>query len=314
MDKRRWAFLFRLLISVALIGGLAYYAGSAAVVERLRSIHWSTLVLAVLILATSFVFVTPRWALILDAFGHRIRARLLVGSVLLGFLFNQLLPTAVGGEVVRIWRARQLGVPVDLAIYSILIDRASGVFVSLAGAALLLPFASPLHGKGTLGWILNAAAILGVVGCAALWWINWITSPRSPFLARLHMSLSKIWDGLEALFGNPAKMASVLALACINQGLLVATIWLFGSNWDLGLSLVDFALITSMSTLAATLPLSFAGWGIREGALVYLFGLYDVPPDVALAISILYGIAQSIAAAPGVLLLLGGGFKETSAE
>ncbi len=310
MNKRRCSLLFRLLLSAILIGALAHHAGSEAIVERVRSVPWYTLVSAIVILGTSFLFVTPRWTLILAAFGHRVRVRDLTGSVLVGFLFNQLLPTAVGGEVVRIWRARQLGVSLDIAIYSVVVDRASGVFVSLVWAALLLPFASPLSGKGSLGWILNAVALLGVLGATVLWSIKRMSPPRSPILAQFQTSVSKIWTGLDAIVGSPGRLFSIAALACINQGLLVATVWLFANSLNPGLNLADIALITFVSTVAATLPLSFAGWGIREATLVYLFSLYGVSPDIALAISILYGVSVAIAAAPGALFLIPG-FKQS---
>lgn len=310
MTRQRWGLVLRLLFSAILIGALARYAGSEAIVERLKSVPAYALVLAILLIATSFLFVTPRWTIILAAFGYRVRVRDLTGSVMVGFLFNQLLPTAVGGEVVRIWRARQLGVPLDVAIYSVLIDRASGVLVSLGWAAILLPFANPLSGKGSLGWILNAVAILGVAGGAVLWAIHRMPQPSSPALARLKTSVSKIWVSLDAIAGSPGKLVSVTVLACINQSLLVASVWLFASSFNLGLSLVDIALITFVSTVASTLPLSFAGWGIREAALVYLFSLYGVPPDIALAVSILYGVSIAIAAAPGALALIAG-FKQS---
>jgi uncharacterized protein (TIRG00374 family) len=296
-----------------LIAALAYHIGSTAILARLGSVHWHTVALAVLALATSFLFVTPRWTLVLRAFGYRVRARRLAGSVLLGFLFNQLLPTAVGGEVVRVWRARQLGVPLDVAIYSVIVDRASGVFVAFAGAMLLLPLARPHHGQDTLFWILMSIVIAGAIGGVILLAISRMELSRLPVPTRLHQSLLKGSDSLHALIRTPWATACLLTFACVNQGLPIVTIWLFGSDLNLGLGFADIALITMISTLAATLPLSFAGWGIREGALVYLFGLYDVTPSVALAVSILYGVAQTIAAAPGALLLLGR-FKQPSSE
>lgn len=313
MDKKRWSLLLRSILSIALIAALAYHVGSAAILSRLASVQWHTVVLAVLILTTSFLFVTPRWRMILDAFGHRIPARQLVGSVLLGFLFNQLLPTAVGGEVIRIWRTRQLGVPLDVSIYSVLVDRASGVMAAFGGALLLLPFAQPREGYGTLMALLALVATAGAFGCIVLLVIGRVEAARSPIPTRLHQSLQTASSSLRALLGQPAAGAGILLFACINQGLPVATIWLFGRDLGLGLNAIDIAFVTLISTLSATLPLSFAGWGIREGALVYLFGLYGVPADVALAVSILYGVSQTIAAAPGALLLLGG-FKQPPAD
>ena len=84
----------------------------------------------------------------------------------------------------------------------------------------------------------------------------------------------------------------------------------------MGISLpaLDLALITFISTLAATVPISIAGWGIREGALVYLFGLYGVRPETAFAVSILFGFALTLSSAPGALFILRAQPKPPSAE
>lgn len=51
--------------------------------------------------------------------------------------------------------------------------------------------------------------------------------------------------------------------------------------------------------LAAVLPISVAGWGVREGAMVVSLGWLNVPADAALAISISIGLLQLLVAVPG---------------
>jgi hypothetical protein len=49
------------------------------------------------------------------------------------------------------------------------------------------------------------------------------------------------------------------------------------------------------------LPLSFAGWGLREGALIFLFMSVGIDATLVLAMSILYGILLIFAALPGLV-------------
>ena len=84
----------------------------------------------------------------------------------------------------------------------------------------------------------------------------------------------------------------------------VAAIFIFARALGVSLPVSDIALVTFISTLAATIPISVAGWGIREGALVYLFGLYGIRPDTAFAVSILYGFALTLSSAPGAFFHL----------
>jgi uncharacterized membrane protein YbhN (UPF0104 family) len=54
----------------------------------------------------------------------------------------------------------------------------------------------------------------------------------------------------------------------------------------LTVSFVAVGWIRSAVILATMLPVSVSGIGLREGAMVLLLGLYDVPPDDALALSL----------------------------
>ena len=67
---------------------------------------------------------------------------------------------------------------------------------------------------------------------------------------------------------------------------------------------LDIAMITFVATLAATVPISVAGWGVREGALVFLFGLYGIRSDAAFAVSVLYGLSLSLMSVPGLFLIV----------
>ena len=50
------------------------------------------------------------------------------------------------------------------------------------------------------------------------------------------------------------------------------------------------------------LPISFAGWGVREGAMVTALGLVNIPINVSLASSILFGLFLLLISLPGSML------------
>ncbi len=50
------------------------------------------------------------------------------------------------------------------------------------------------------------------------------------------------------------------------------------------------------------IPISIAGWGIREGVMVSAFGFFGVLPEQALALSILYGLLLLGVSLPGVII------------
>jgi uncharacterized membrane protein YbhN (UPF0104 family) len=57
-------------------------------------------------------------------------------------------------------------------------------------------------------------------------------------------------------------------------------------------------------TLFSTLPISIGGWGVREAAMVTIFGLVGVPPSAALIVSIQVGLLAVVLSLPGGVLFL----------
>ena len=311
--KDRLWLAMRFFVSLGLIAALAYSVGARDIITQFNAATWPSLAVATLILAVSVLLVTPRWSLILDVLGYRISWRRLFASVMLGFFLNQVLPTAVGGDALRAWRAKQLGATWEASIHSVLLDRATGVLISLLGAAALLPFAGRHQGGKIFEWSVAAVGALAIFGLAALWALGRWQSARHPVLARLGQTALRLSDSIWAFVRRPAASMMVFGWAALNQMLPVAAIWVTARGLGISLPALDLALITFIATLAATIPISFAGWGIREGVLVYLFGLYGVPSDAAFAASILYGVAQTLGAAPGAFVLLTGRLRPPAA-
>jgi uncharacterized membrane protein YbhN (UPF0104 family) len=314
LPKRRFGPIIRAILSISLVAALAYHIGSGGIIAHLRAVSWEAVAGATLVLATSVFLVTPRWAVILSVLGFRTSWKMLISSVFLGFLFNQLLPTAVGGDVLRAWRAKQLGAPWETAIYSVLLDRASGVLISLVGAAALLPLGSFHKGQAHLEWLIAAVAGLLGFGLVIIWALSLLRRMPIAPLAGIHAWLARLHDKIWAFGKQPGATSVVIVLATLNQLLPVAAILIFAREMGISLPALDLALITFISTLAATVPISIAGWGIREGTLVYLFGLYGVRPDTAFAVSILFGFALTLSSAPGALFILRARPEPPSAE
>jgi hypothetical protein len=68
---------------------------------------------------------------------------------------------------------------------------------------------------------------------------------------------------------------------------------------SLPLTLVDVAWMGSLVLLLQTLPISFAGIGLREGAYAYLFSLYRLPPEKGILIGVLFFSQMLIMASVG---------------
>jgi len=62
--------------------------------------------------------------------------------------------------------------------------------------------------------------------------------------------------------------------------------------------------------LLSALPISIAGWGVREGAMVVVLGYVSVPLDEAFALSVALGLTVLVGSLPGGLFLVQGKFAK----
>jgi glycosyltransferase 2 family protein len=303
VSRRHLSGILRVAVSVALVCGLVYIAGTADTLAQLKLVRWQVVALVAVILSSNVLVVAPRWALILTALGSPIRSATLIRSVFLGFLFNQLLPTAVGGDALRVWDARKRGAPLDIAIHSVLLDRVSGIVVVLIGTIALLPFSHLPKLSDGLWWLAALGIAGGLVGLASLWAIGRMPRIHVPVIGKLQRLLIDLSGSVSALLRHPTEALGVLAYAAGGQMIVVAAIYLLANEVGVHLPLVDVTLVAFGAMLASAVPISVAGWGVREGALIVLLGAYGVPADRTFTISVLFGACMVVASLPGAFAL-----------
>jgi len=70
----------------------------------------------------------------------------------------------------------------------------------------------------------------------------------------------------------------------------------------MNLSLVHVLMVLPIVFLVMTIPISIAGWGVREGVMVIGFGYLGIASEQVLALSILYGILTLVSTIPGIII------------
>jgi hypothetical protein len=244
--------------------------------------------------------VALRWQLILSFASPSPGPAALLKIVFVGLFFNQILPTGVGGDAVRAWRCSKLGVGLGAAVKSILLDRAWGfsVLVILYVAVLpnLLQALPEARERAGVVAVLAAA----VAGLLALVSIDCL--PRPLLRLRMIAPFAELSRECRRLFMYPTRCGAVLSLSVFTIGLTVVAFELIADSIGSRLSLGIWTTVVPPVTLIQLVPVSLAGWGVREMALVVALGSFGVPAEVALATSILLGLCAILAGLPGGLI------------
>src|ERR1043166_7406503 len=83
---------------------------------------------------------TGRWLVVIRADGHRLRFTQALRIVLVGYFFNQTLPSSVGGDVMRVYFGYRAGLGLDTAAASVIVDRLMTLVALLLAATAALPW------------------------------------------------------------------------------------------------------------------------------------------------------------------------------
>lgn len=231
----------------------------------------------------------------------------------IGSFFGQAFATFVSGDLMRIWLMAQRGAGYPVAANAVLLDRAFGIAALVVLIALGLPallevlpstemrasavavtagFAGLIGGFVVVGWLLEPAR--------RRWTL--VSSPKLAWLTDLagaarHILAAPAATFVALLFGLAVQLLSVVSLYLLFRGMgapvSAATCFMF----------IPFVMLIAM------LPISFAGWGLREGAMVAAFGMAGVASEVTVAASLAFGLVILITSLPGLVSWLGGGAR-----
>src|SRR5262249_1096520 len=119
---------------------------------------------------------------------------------------------------------------------------------------------------------------------------------------------------LQRVLRSPSRLLPVLAFGVAGSVGFCAVAYQLARALGIELSFAECLLLFPPVMLASAIPVSVAGWGVREGAMVVAFGFARVPAADAFAISVLFGLLAIVMSLPGVVFWLARGDAAGSLE
>ena len=297
-------FGLKLLITAGLITYLLRKIDIGPVLRQIRTIAPGPALLAVLIMLLQLALVSLRWQLVNQLVDARMRTGQVVRLTLIGQFFNQVLPSAVGGDAVRAWLASREGVPMGRAVTGILCDRAAALVALLLVISFTL-FVLPaiVMNRFPAIELLRTVALIGLSALVAFFFLGALLS-RLLMRYRITAPIGKLVRDFRRVLCSPASSTAIMALAGAVQVLLVMAIYLCAQGMNIHLEFAAALLVIPTVMLVSMIPVSFAGWGVRESAMIFGLGIVGISAPDALAVSVVFGLLQLIVGLPGGALWL----------
>jgi uncharacterized protein (TIRG00374 family) len=265
---------------------------------------------AVAIMGLSVGPMAWRWQQLLEARGIRDRLPWLIRTYFVAYTVGQVLPTAVGGDAVRIYETarRHPGRGGEVA-GSVLLERALGGAATLALAGVGFALAVGRYDVGAYLWIELAFVVATIVLAVALF-----SRRVRPLLARSVPLLRRIWlerpiraayEGIHSYRDHPGLLTGVFALTLAVQSVRVLAIWFAGKAVGVPLSPRPYYVMGPLLFLVLLVPFSVNGIAVRESFFVSFLGGLHVDADKAFATGFLFFVVTLGLSLPGAVLLAG---------
>lgn len=303
--SRKWlAVAAKAAISILLIWFLLDRVDVTKVVARTRTLEALDIVLCLLVLVVQTGLVAVRWWLVAQVTDTALALPAALRILIIGMFFNQTLPSSVGGDAVRVWLVTREEVPLGKAINVVLCDRVLALVVLIGIIGATLP---AIYSR--VGDEATRAALAILVGSGAIALVAFVIAGEhlATMLRRWRLTrpFGDLASDFRRLFTRQTAIIPFVLSGIIHLMTVFAIIVL---AWALKLEVtfLDGLMVVPTVLLLTTLPISVAGWGVREGAMVVGFGFIGVSADGTLALSVIFGLTLILVSLPGgVLWLIG---------
>jgi uncharacterized membrane protein YbhN (UPF0104 family) len=101
------------------------------------------------------------------------------------------------------------------------------------------------------------------------------------------------------VFGAASSGVPIISYSLLIHSMSVSAAWCLAKSVAAPLEWSEALLLVLPVLLVATIPVSIAGWGTRETAMVIAFGYAGLPESDGLIVSVLLGIAMFAAGLVG---------------
>ena len=297
---RRRHVVLRAAVSIGLLAGLAWWLDLGPVVSRLAQMRFGWVLLAVAISVVQVAVLAWRWRFTAGCLGVDLSYTAAWREYYLSIFLNQVMPGGVVGDVSRAWRQARVQtrqrVPAGPAVRAVIFERLSAQAVMTAVALVSLLALPVIVNRGSRLVLFGAGAVAVLIVIAMVVWMRRQSSAQS--------LVGQVLADLDAAHLSGPVFAAQLVSAAIVVGTYLATYLTAARAVGMDTPLPVLLPLVAPVLMSMLIPVTVAGWGLREGAAAVLWGAVGLTAADGVLVSVAYGLLVLIGSLPGALFLM----------
>ena len=282
----------RFSVTFGLMALILMHINFKSILDQISVSNMHLFALATLSVTGQIFFLNLRWHYLLNAGRYKIPFTRSVLINLASYFANILFVTSIGGIIAKSALAIKEGTSVTHAILATFIDRFMTMATLIIFAVFSLPILSGVLDTKTENML--AFSLLVIIASTALF----IYLLRSGLLYKYIKSsrrFSRLSATIRSFVQDPVLLIKITYNSIFAQSLFFLSTLILSANMDYDGSTMQFLALLPVLALISSLPISFGGWGIREGAFIYGLGTIGFSPETAFLLSVQVGLVTLIA-------------------
>ena len=273
-------------VSVVLLWAVWHWFDGRQALARLQAANPGWLILALILLTIQTIASALRWRLTSTQLGLPLSNHQAIGQYYVSMLCNLTLPGGMLGDAGRAWHHRQAA-GLATSASAVVLERLLGQIAIIA--TLMLALLWQLRSTVTTH---TATWLFALVGIALAVWLL-AHSPKPKWLKRFGSHMKSAW--LDPAVRVPQLVLTLIVLACS-----LLAFYACAKAVGVTLPMASALMVLPATLMVMTLPVSVAGWGVREAAAALLWPLAMVASDAAVAASLAYGLIATVSTLPAL--------------
>lgn len=299
MNKINIKRSLQIVFTVALIAYVCYSAGFFSeqgrnqFAETLRDVNWMFIWLSLFVSLLQNLISIRKWQIVVVAKKLSGGFMLLLQYLYISRLYNLILPSSMGGDVIRIYRLGKVNKSIERAAASVFVERFVGMLVLLVLAAVSFAFM-------TQGDVRLFALSFGFV-LLATFGLGWAATDRRfvsileyfsqktsvTFVHKVANKFEEFQNSIREVRKDRSFLLRLFAYSVLFYIFAILSVWVSALAFNQGVTLVHMVIAVPVIMLIMNLPVSIGGLGLMEASYIIAFELLGYSAELGLITALL---------------------------
>lgn len=286
--RRNWKkFSIRVSLSLLVLALLFYLLPREELLSALRGFSLEIWLAGVSAYLCLHLIGVAKWRMLINTAGAGLTFSQACRCYYYGLFGNTFLPSVVGGDIIRAGLALKMARSKSAVLMGSVVDRTIDTLglAAVAGiGALFVPVALNA-GSRNIFWGFAALLIIGGISLALFIYI--LPARRFPY--KIRRKLVKVRNAIRALLRRPARViVAFVAVMVLQTSQVVMNLWLGRLALIFNATFLMWLFVWPLAKMAAMVPLTQGGIGVREAAQGALFLPFGVSIEKAVATGLIF--------------------------